>query len=272
MTAEQAFNVAMNMYPSLYGGDSLLSAKFKYYDHIFNTIGNGYRDMKEFKDSHTITSKNIHLTQSFPEKYITGEPLFYAYTEVKERHGYNIGKQSSSLPGLYTKEELNSMSQVKHAMQTNANYFDEIIIFNPYPNFDKDYSFVWEDISKLDKSWPESALVFYQKCQEYFASDKVSNYHYACPKDIEIEKWKESIEIFEENFAKYKTEGITQSEYNQKISKAYEIEYNGDTKDFIKRRWEKEHARINEFLNETVERLEAMLTPEITPKTKKKSI
>lgn len=267
MTADEAFNVSMNKHASLYSANSLEEAKLKYYDQIFNTIGNGYRDMKEFKDGHTVTAKNIQLTQSFAEKYITGEPLFYAYTEVEEKYGYKSGKESSSLPGLYTKEELKLMPEVVHTMQANANYFKEDYNFNPYPNFQKEYSLVWDDISKLDKSWPESALVFYKKCQNYFSSDAVSNYYYACPKDNETEKWERSIESFEKNFTRYKTEGMTQDEYHQKVSKEYEVEYSGDTKDFIKRRWEKEHARINEFLDETIERLESILNPK--PKKKK---
>lgn len=271
MTADEAFNVTMNMYPSLYNASSLLDARFKYDDQIFNTVGNGYRDMKEFKDGHTVTAKNIHLTMSFPEKYITGEPLFYAYTEVEEKYGYKTGKESSCLEGVYSEKELKLMPEVVHTMQSNKKYkYDKG--FNPYPNFQKEYSLVWDNISSLDKSWPEAALVFYKKCQEYFVSDKVSNYHYACPNEGDEAKWEKSIKVFEENFARYKTEGMSQDEHYQKISKEYEVEYTGDTKDFIKRRWTKELKRINEFLDETIDRLENMLIPKITSKGKKKII
>jgi hypothetical protein len=272
MTAQQAFNVSMNEHPSLYASRSLEEAQIKYYDHIFNVIGNGYRDMKEFRDGHKITPQNAQLTESFPEKYITDKPLFWAYTEVDESYGFKRGKENSSLPGVYTKKELEAMPEVVHTLQSNKRYKGEDYSFNPYPNFKKEYSLVWDDISKLDKSWPEAALVFYKKCQDYFNSDKVSNYHYACPKDTETDKWQTSIESFEKNFARYKTEGMTQDEYYKKVSKEYEVEYTGDTKDFIKRRWEKEHTRINEFLNETIDRLENMLTPQITPKSRKKAI
>ena len=272
MNAEQAFNVSMNEHPSLYASRTLEEAQMKYYDHIFNVIGNGYRDMSEFKEGHRITPSNVQLTENFPEKYITDKPLFWAYTEIDESYGFKRGKESSSLPGVYTKKELEAMPIVVHTLQSNKRYKGEDYSFNPHPNFNKEYSLVWDDISKLDKSWTEAALVFYKKSQEYFNSDKVNNYHYACPRENETDKWQTSIESFEKIFARYKIEGMTQDEHFKKISKEYEVEYTGDTRDFIKRRWEKEHTRINEFLNETIDRLENMLTPPVTPKSRKKAI
>lgn len=81
MTAEQAFNVSMNEYPSLYTSYSLERAKMKFYDHIFNIIGNGFGDMEEFKEEHTINKFNKHLIDSFPDKYISNTPLYMAYKE-----------------------------------------------------------------------------------------------------------------------------------------------------------------------------------------------
>lgn len=272
MTAQQAFNVSLNEHPSLYASRTLEEAQMKYYDYIFNVIGNGYRDMKDFRSGHKITPQNAQLIESFPAKYITDQPLFWAYTEIDYSYSFIRGKEGSIISGLYTKEELKNMPEVVHILQANREYKNKTNDFIPYPNFKKEYSLVWHNVSKLDKSWHEAALIFYKKCQEYFNSDKVSSYYYVCPKDNETAKWQESIEGFEKNFARYKTEGMTEDEHFKKISKEYEIEYTGDTKDFIKRKWEKEHNRINEFLSETIDRLGKILSPEVTPRIKKKAI
>ena len=43
------------------------------------------------------------------------------------------------------------------------------------------------------------------------------------------------------------------------ISDAYGVEYTGDTKDFLIRRWEKEKQRINDFIDEIIDMLEEKL-------------
>lgn len=52
---------------------------------------------------------------------------------------------------------------------------------------------------------------------------------------------------------------MTKEEFHAAVSKAYNLEYNGDTKEFIKAGWEKEKVRIKEFLDETLERIDNVI-------------
>lgn len=261
MTAEQAFNYAMNKYPSLYATSNIQDSKYIYYDHIFNTIGNGYRNTKEFLIEHTINKENEHLLNSFPEKYISDQPLYYAYTKTKKFADFEMGDSDSVLPGIYTEKEINEMEGVvKCFVQANApiiedeDYqYDERLI--PYPNFSKEYSMVWKmDLSLLDDSWKFAALEFYTRAKDFFNSEFSHLYHNAAPKT----DWKmeEVMELYDKNFARYKKEGMSESDWHQVISKEYEQNYNGNTKDFIVKRWEVEELRIKGFIDETIEKLQ----------------
>lgn len=185
MTAEQGFIHSMNTYPSLYTSSTLEDAKLKYFDHIFNVIGNGYHDVEEFITHHTINDENKDLINSFPDKYIGDTPLFYAYTQVHNHRGYESGVTGSELPGIYTEEELKNLPQVVYTVQANGNFFDdEEYFFNPYPNFSKQYSMIWEDsIEALEVSWLQAAQFYYEKAREFFYSKNANKYHGACPED-----------------------------------------------------------------------------------------
>lgn len=269
MTAEQGFNHSMNTYPSLYSAPTLEDAKLKYFDHIFNVLGNGYRDIEEFLDAHTIRADNKHLINSFPKKYIGDTPLFYAYTEVSERGGFKRGIDESLLPGLYTEEELKDLPQVVYEVQANGRlFFEDEYVFSPYPNFKKRYSMVWEDdIAVLDISWLLAAQDYYQKMQKFFNSENVHHYSSACPP--EGQKLNQMIQDMDKAFTRYKTEGMSEEDYRAAVSKAYECEYTGDTKLFIQTRWSKELGRIHTFLDDTLKRLDTLIAPhEVRPKPK----
>lgn len=273
MTAEQAFNYAMNKYPSLYATSSLQDSKYIYQDHIFNTIGNGYRNLKEFIEEHAINKENEHLLASFPEKYISDEPLYYAYTKTKKFADFEIGDSDSILPGVYTEKEINEMVGVaKCFVQTNAPIieddefpYDERLI--PYPNFSKEYSLVWKmDLSQLDDSWKIAALEFYERAKDFFTGDFSHLYHNAAHKsDWRME---ETIESYETNFKRYKKDGMSDKDWYVVISKEYGHLYDGDTKKFIETKWIKEKERIIEFIEETLGKLEQQLTTQ--PKKKPK--
>lgn len=266
MTADQAFNVSMNLYPLLYSAPTIEEAKMKYYDQTFNVIGNGYKDMADFIRKITINKKNDMYIDGFPEKYTSAQTLYFAYTELVNSRRSSMPKFESVLQGLYTKEELENMPEVKYSMQTNdEDCLDEKDEFCPYPGFSKEYTLVWEDMSKLDQSWIHAAILFYSKCKEYFNSDSSFGYHGAHPKDDNDKSWDSLIEDFQTSFERYKTEGMTDEEYHNKITEAYESEFNGDVKQFIKDRWTKDLKEIKIFIDETLERLTSFLKVEDTP-------
>ncbi len=273
MTATQAFNYAMNKYPSLYSTSNIEDSKYIYYDHIFNTIGNGYRSTEEFIEFHKVTEENQHLLNSFPEKYVSIEPLYYAYTKTKKFADFEMGDADSVLPGIYTEKEINEMDCVaKCFVQANAPIvededfdYDERLV--PYPNFSKTYSMVWKmDLSKLDDSWKKAALEFYEKAKEFFNGEFSHLYHNAAPKaDWKLE---ETIELYNKGFERYKKEGMSEQDWHKVVSKEYGQEYKGNTKEFIIKGWEIEELRIKKFIDETIEKLnnELNLTTKRKPK------
>ncbi len=271
MTVHQAFNVAMNLYPALYSSPTLGESKIKYYGHMFNVIGNGYRTLEDFIERHTINKENIVFIDSFPDKYVGTIPLYYAYTEVENRFGMKMGLSDSLMPGVYTKKELASMPSVQYSLQSNkVRKEDTAAVYQFYPNFQKEYSMAWKYISSLDVSWARAALEFYKEAQLFFKSENVHNYYGACPQDGDAAEWKVKIKEYEVNFEKYKKPAQSLDEYYSSISKEYDVPYNGDTKEFIKARWAQEHARINAFLVETIDMLEVLIEPGSIPKIKVK--
>lgn len=253
MTANQAFNFAMNAHPSLYSSDTLYEAKIKYFDHIFNTIGNGYRDINEFIYGHTINKKNKHLIDSFPDKYIGKEPLYMVYTKSRKIADFDMPVYESALDGLYTELELNDLPISAVKVQSNMK-FPKDSIFTPYPNFSKDYSMVWRmDMSKLDPSWTEAAVWYYENIKPFFYSEDVVHYHEAVPNDLKLKT--NLISSYEKNFERYRKDGMTDSDFFQAISDAYEQEYTGDTEGFINIRWEKNLENIKNFIDETIDLL-----------------
>lgn len=263
MTADEAFNVAMNTYPSLYTAATLELAKLKFFDNVFNTIGNGTSTIEEFTEHYALTPEKVDLIHDFPEKYIGTTPLHYAYTEIVEEDGFHFPKYGSDLPGLYTQDELDVMPHVLHSVLSNRDEVKGQSRFVPYPNFQKRYSLVWNvDMGSIDPSWREAALSFYRFAKTFFESDDAHAYADAVPKDPS-----RRIADYEEAFARCRKPGMSEEAYREAISEAYELEYTGDTEDFIRRRWAIEKSRILDFLEETTGMLENVLAsqPARTP-------
>lgn len=251
MTAEQAFNFAMNKYASLYSAETLEEAKLKYFDHVFNTIGNGYRDLEEFIECHKINKNNKAFLDSFPEKFIGTTPLYTAYTKVKMIGSYEMPESESRIEGTFTAEEIEQMPEVVCKIQSNGKGFDGERISTPYPNFSKTYSIVWRmDMKALDPSWTEAAIWYYENIKPFFEGEHVHLYHGAAP--INEKGMKRTIEEFEKHFVKYKKEDMNDLEYFKAVSDAYNFEYNGNTEEFITKRWEKQLSEIKNFIDETV--------------------
>lgn len=253
MTAQQAFNVAMNEYPTLFSSDTLDDAKFKYFDHIFNVLG--YRDLNEFIDAHWIGKHNEHLLASFPSKYISSEPLYRAYTKSCKMGTIDIPEFDSAIDGIYTEAELEELESVAISIPNKSQFCDDDPSFPiPYPNFMKDYSMVWRmDMTKLDSTWTEAAIWYYEEIRKFFNSDKASYYDRAVPTNDRDKK--DLISDYEKMFLRYKKDGMSQEEFFEVISENYELEYNGDTEAFIHARWNKELERIKLFLDETLDML-----------------
>lgn len=243
MTIEQAFNVAMNEYPSLWTASTLELAKLKFYDHVFNTIGNGLHTANEFESEFTITDENKHLIDTFPEKYITSAPLYSVGTK-------NALNQMCYISGLYTEAEAKELLRTGHFYHQSNRNSD---YFVPYPNFDVEYSLVHNiDLSEYDPSWTIAAIYYYLEMRGWFKSDSVSNYPHAS----HLKDMQSSINSYEQVFKRYAGDATTTEERNANITRAYGIPYIGDTEQFIHARWNTELNRINAFIDETLVKLQ----------------
>lgn len=265
LNAEQYFNLSMNQYPTLYCSSSLEYSKLKVFDQLFNVIGNGYHDIEDFINKNKLNSYSTELINSFPQKYVSNEPLYNVYTELDSQSSrFKVPNFDSMLNGIFTEEEVKQFPDSYLNIQINnhsilGEEFDDIT-FVPYPNFNKQYSILWDDISSLNKSWIEAGIFYYTKAQEFFNSENTHLYHDSIPAEDDVIAWNKLINEFETTFKNhFDNTDNTESMY-EKISKDYELEYVGDTKDFIIRRWNKELSRIQNFISETLVRLNNNLT------------
>jgi len=248
LNLEQTFNFLINTYPLLYASNSIEISKYKVYDQLFNTIGNGYGDLKTLTNKLSINKKTIDLINDFPIKYINQEDLYSGYTKFRDAE-FELVDFNSMLNELFTEKEKITQNDVVKFIKVKKH--DAI----PYPNFKKEYSMVWKiDMHKLDPSWIEGAIWFYKESKEFFNSEKASQYHYAWPSDVK--KQEKLIENYENSFNRLKKDGQTEQEFFDEISKAYEVIYSGNTRDFIKNRWSNDLNQIKAFIDETLEKLE----------------
>lgn len=249
MTADQAFNLFMNKYPNRLASETEDDAKMKFYNHVFNVIGNGCSDnFKAFKETFEITLDNRHYIHSYPKKYNSSKSLFYFFGD------------GASSEELYSLEDLKKMP--KKTLKIPFKKPGDDFIFYFYPNFKKEYSMVWQvNMKKLDHSWIEAAIVYYQNAKNFFNSENVKHYFGAYTEDDTTQQGEtlsEKIERQEKTFKDYRKEGMTDEEHYKLISNECKLEYNGDTKDFLKRSWEAELTRILSFIDETLLMLKAI--------------
>lgn len=124
--------------------------------------------------------------------------------------------------------------------------------FNPYPNFKKSYSLVWSEgcIGELPTDWIEGAIWFYNECRTYFQNGAVG--HWGSYNGTVSPVWGKAI-------ARYKTPDITDEEFFAAVTKAYNVEFNGDLPDFLSRRWEIQKTTCMSFIEETLEFLQKEL-------------
>lgn len=252
MTAEQAFNLAMNEHALLYASATVEQAKLKFYDQTFNVLGNGIHDMKAFIKKYKITKKKTPYLDSFPAKYIGNDELYLVFGERNGR----IDPGSSDLE-LYTKEELVQMGNPRYTDNIAEGF--SLYEFIPYPNFREEYSLVGKlDFTDLDISWAQAAIEFYRASKAFFQSDKIKDYHHHFPEPGET---KEScVAEYTEMFDRI-GQGKSQEQLYRYITQQYGfgVEYQGNVEEFLQNRWKHRQAEANHFIDETLNHLNAIV-------------
>lgn len=246
LSPDQYITKSTFLYPSLYASQSYEESKFKVLDHSFNTIGNGI----------TIeTLKSAPLTEEETaecSKWFTCSSALYGYFRVEQFSGF----------AMPTGESIIVLPSEKHLHPTVVHWtpFECSPKNNPYPNFKKTYSMVWNlnglDFEQLGPKWIDAAIWYYDRCLEYFNDPGAcASYPYAFPNDDECENDR-IIKLYASSMKNYSTV--------EEISKEYELEFIGDPndessiRDFVSRRWELERRRIIKFIIDTLERLHSM--------------
>lgn len=250
MPIEEVVNVSINTYPTLYASNSLNEAKMKVYDQIFNTIGNGIRDSVELQDAYCSNSTLKDISKHLPNKYISEEKLYQGFTGINDEMssilGENAPDYSTLIDELLTFNEAEDDPEIKVLREFKKHEF------TPYPNFKEEYSLFYQDSVKLPEDWLVELKWFYLSCKEFFLSDSVYNYHYFYPRDSKEDKWNRLIDGYSKQFEKYKQSSEDDAEFYKKVSEAYELEFDGNIVDFIKRRGDKEISRVLRFIDKTV--------------------
>lgn len=258
LTPEQAVNRAIIAYPSLYSASNPNDARFKVLDHLLNVIGNGIRDTDDFL--HEMAIPEGFVPPVVPQKYLSGEPIYEGFTRQKEivpGCGIFIFDSESRVEGTYSESEKADHPEVVYWLQVNRRRTS----FTPYPNFRKEYSLAWRiDTAVLTPEWIRVIIWYYEEVRKFFETGDVSDYRDAPTTDPK--KMAKLIRDYEVNFVRYIQDGQTVAEYYRAISEAYQypgeelIEYRGDTEAFIRDRWIVELARINRFIDETIQMLQ----------------
>ena len=252
-TPEQYILKAVGTYPTLYSNTTYDKVRYAVLDQIFNTIGNGIWEIKEF-EYHDYDFDGAR-------KYITEESIFYGYHKDDCEY-VDVGSNEPwcrHKPGAKSIYVLDS-ERVNHPEIGDWLECTRGKSKNPYPNFDKTYSMVWDKeftFSDLGSEWIKEAIWFYQESLKYFEdSESYKAYSYAFPRyDSYLKR-----DITESVLMDFKEMIAGKYDSYSALSEAYGVEgYDGDDYKFLCKRWNQERARIIKFITETIELLNQKL-------------
>lgn len=246
---------AVNAHPSLYAAPTYDEVKFRILDHVLNTIGNGIY-METFTDV-PVSDTEIATAQ----KWFNCSRAAYGYTKIEtfsddDGYSWRIGRGDPEC--VVREDEKDQFPNIAHWVDFDCNKSRD-----PYPNFSKKYSPVWNNrdikFEQLGADWAEAAVWFYNKCYEYFLdTEQVKSYHSSFPKRTEQET-KNAIADYRRfmNIDRYPT--------NADITTVYGCEFTGDRGNdedmakFMTLLWKQELQKILSFLDETIEYLYTLL-------------
>ncbi len=247
LTPEEYIIRSVNSHPSLYASSSYDTTKFKVLDHLLNTIGNGL-ETESFVDESVSEDEMVAA-----QKWFNCTRAAYGYLKVKKLYENSDWVAPDGGPEMVVPvNEMNKHPEIVHWLE-----FDCKATCIPYPNFQKQYSAVWDkrdiQFTELGVEWAKAAKWYYSKCKEFFLdAELVKQYHQAFPKPTENETQRTI-----KDYQKFMTD--TKRYPNaEEISRAYECEFIGDPNNdqdvsaFIVKLWKKEHQRIMCFIEETL--------------------
>ena len=223
ITPDQYVQTTIVNFPTLYAGPDYKICKLKVLDQLLNVAGNGIRD-----DEELLEHFDLEPAPEYSQRY-HNEVIFRGYytEDWSDRNViYCLDKDRYKYPNI-----VRWLPSAAHG-------------FNPYPNFQEEYSVVYRcpKILKFGQDWVDEIIKFYEYCRKWILENE-GRYHYGFPKET-ADATKRSIESLRSFISKYKS--------HEEISDAYECEYDGDIYKFQCDRWQKEKQRILKFIDKTL--------------------
>jgi|GEM_PF-4507970 len=237
-------------FPTLYGSLSYEDSAYRVFDQLFNVIGNGVKCDTNLENE---LNQVVIVDQYDAEKYMTGEAIFWGYDKVVELSpgSFMPDHEEDGARVIALDSERHLHPSIKLWIQSNTQIGDEPQFRVPYPNFEERYSLIYNcNFLELGDEWIDAAIWFYKKSRDFFERNS-EYYHYAFPCSNKRET-DNRVFNFEKHIEKY-------SSYEH-ISEAYELEYTGDTVEFLTKRWQIELARIMKFIDDTITLLNSWKT------------
>lgn len=237
LSPEQYCALQALLYPSLYASDSLAECKLKVYNQLFNVIGSGIGSASELRQA--LRARDFDQDTGFA--WTRQSRGFRGYENVREFHGITLpdGMPCATVPREPDK------SGFPRAVFWQA--FENKPLQAPYPNFHKTYSLAWlAELDEFGPEWIEAAACFYRWCDRFFSHDPRA-YHGSFPSaspEADLER------IANQN-------ALLQGRSPTQIQADYGVAWRGSTPQFLTDRWTRERSRIQAFIAETLERLEA---------------
>lgn len=243
LTPEQYVKRAICQYPTLFAKNSFEESKFAVLDQFLNVIGNGIRDDEEL-DEYLLVDELPDVSKF--QKYLD-ETIWWGYEKVRSIGAKKPNGEEILMPDgdsiTCIESEKNLYPEVK--LWYDAKKHTECV---PYPNFNEKYSTVYQTtFSRLGNEWFDAAIWFYEEAKSRIEKYE-SSYHYAYPCKTERET--------ENRKASQLSHFGTRT--NEEISRDWGYPYDGDIEKFLVGKWQKEKARIFEFIESTISYLEGM--------------
>lgn len=221
-------------------------------DNLFNTVGSGSETL--------IFQKPLKDYPAFLQSVLSdfGQKIYY----LPDSKNFATASQAF-LMGFDCSELLELRSRRKVPFFSSG-------CKSAYPNFKKEYSFIWRDtfspevptsgfsdnygevpIEALPLDWFDAATYYYKAAAKFFSSEyDCRNFHDAFNKWDSPEAMVLKIESFEKSLKRYNSKNA--------ISKAYGVRFDGDARDLLEKRWRKRRREIRAFIAETLLRIEKL--------------
>ena len=244
------------IFPTSYANKDFELAKFRVLDHLFNTLGNGCRNIEDFQEG-LFKKQEIDIIRA---ERLCLEPTYDGYEEVEifkaDTMEFKFPKSETNIARNVFEEEKEKFPSVIYWIKNDPNEKDlediflerkDIFIntkFRPYPNFQKKYSILWnepETLKCLNIEWLNSLIWFYET--------SLTSINEGCFRDYSefpTGSSKEDKRRIDEMLK------FTKDKSYETISKDYELFFDGNMEDFLTRKWLKTKKEYETFINETI--------------------